>query len=476
MFNKRSLLFLLAAALMVVVGCSDQSDPTNPESFTQQLSAMVRGEISKDQVDFEFAAELGKGFEDPDQGSILVRGRNLAYDSELGALTVDLSVYNDSDSSFPEPVGLTFVQFIPADVTILNSDNDQNGIGALVMFEFDNDDGSWGPGEESQSRSVQFNVASGVSVGFVGRIDVGMTPDGGAIGGMVWNDENEDGVIDPDEVGVGGVTMMLHAGQDTSVAPLSTEVTAEDGSYLFEGQDAGYYTVVRMPQDGLVGTTPPEMAVILVEMDGTVSDFLLANFGVKTGDVPPVDDFVRVGDYVDAQGQYYAEPHRMYAEKFKVKRCDGDDDGDDDDGDDDGDDDDDDDGDDDGDKDGDDDFDKHGCRQNDCWGRLAGPVTDVNNSEGYIEIMGTKVYGHDKDPKDPWDFERGIRVRVEATRDLDTDDAMVMACKKLHWWNGNRDRIKGFVQEVVYGDEGNITGVIVLNTLIEVSKDNCDPK
>jgi hypothetical protein len=446
MFNKKILLFLLAAAIMVV-GCSDQSDPTNPETFSQQLSAMVRGEISKDQVDFEFAAELGKGFDDPDQGSILVRGRHLAYDSELGALTVDLSVYNDSDSSYPEPVGLTFVQFIPADVTILNSDNDQNGVGALVMFEFDDDDNSWGPGEESQSRSVQFDVASGVSVGFVARIDVGMAPGGGAIGGMVWNDENEDGVIDPDEVGVGGVTMTLHAGQDTTVAPLATEVTAEDGSYLFEGQDAGYYTVVRMPQEGLVGTSPPEMAVILVEMDGTVSDFLLANFGVKTGEVPPVDDFVRVGDYVDAQGQYHAEPHRMYAEKFKVKRCDGDD------------------------KHGD-----HGCRQNDCWGRLAGPVTDFDYSEGFIEIMGTKVYCQDKDGKDPWDCERGIRVRVDAIRDLDTDEAEVVACKKPHWWNGKRDRIKGFVQEVVYGDEDNITGVIILNTLVEVSKENCDPK
>ena len=31
------------------------------------------------------------------------------------------------------------------------------------------------------------------------RIDVGMSEYGGAIGGMVWHDENEDGVMDPDE-------------------------------------------------------------------------------------------------------------------------------------------------------------------------------------------------------------------------------------------------------------------------------------
>jgi len=461
MFNKRSLLFLLAAAL-VVVGCSDQSDPTNPENLSQQISAMVRGEISQDLIDFEFAAKVGYGIDDPEPGTLLVRGRNLAYDSELGALTVDLSVYNDSESSYPEPVGMTFVQFMPAGVTILNSDNDQNGAGAMVIFEFDDDDGSWGPGEESQSRNVQFDVASGTSVGFVARIDVGITPPGGAIGGIVWNDENEDGVIDPEEVGVGGVTMALHSGADTTVTPLATEVTAEDGSYRFEGQDAGSYMVVRMAQDGMEGTTPSEMAVILVEMDGTVSDFLLANFGVKTADVPPVDDFVSVGDYVHAKGAYNAEPHRLLAEIFNVSHCDGDkDDDDDDDGDDD---------------DGDDDWDDNGCRENDCWGRLAGPVTDVDLANGNFEIMGTKVYFHDKDRWDPDVIELGIRVRVDATRDLDVDDSNVTACRTPHWWNGNRDRISGFVQEVVRGDDDRITGVIVLNTLIEVTDNAGDPE
>ena len=100
-----------------------------------------------------------------------------------------------------------------------------------------------------------------------------------------------------------------------------TAVTAEDGTYSFAGQDAGYYTVVRMPLEGLVGTTPAEMAVILVEIDGIVSDFLLANFGVIRGE-DPGDDFVKVGDFVTAKGAYFADPDRLVAEIFNVSHCD----------------------------------------------------------------------------------------------------------------------------------------------------------
>jgi len=545
MFCKRNLLFLLATVVLFA-GCSDQNDPTYPETTSQRLSALVRGEISSDLIDFEFVAKVGDGEGDPEPGTLLVRGRNLAYDSELGVLTVDLSVFNDSESSYPEPVGMTFMQFIPAEVTILDSDNDMNGAGALIMFEFEDDDLEWSPGEESQARNVQFVVAAGTSVGFVARVDVGMMSDRGTIGGMVWHDENEDGVIDPDENGVGGITMTLHAGEDSTVTPLSTVETAEDGTYHFDGLDAGYYTVVRGDREGMEGTTPAQMAVILVEVDGTVYDFLAANFGVArggggggngtitgivfndlngdgiknegesglegltvtlSGDASDTritrpsgsydftelaqgsyeltatgpegwvrttaevihvildsdegvfndglfgwmeedggEDFVKVGDYVDAKGEYQAEPHRLVAEKFKVKDCDEDGDGD----------------------------DKHGCRENDCWGRLAGQVTDVSFEERYLEIMGTKVYFFDKDDADFDDFECGVRARVDATRDEDVNDGKVEACRRPHWHNGHDDKVKGFVQEVIRGDDDEITGVIVLNTLIEVNED-CDP-
>ena len=321
----KTTLFLVLAVAFVVVGCSNQDDPAQPGNTGQLTSAILRGEISEDQLAFEFIAKVGDGV-DPDQGALLVRGRNLSYDGELGVLSVDLSVYNDSEMGYDEPVGLTFMQFMPEGVTVLNSDNDQNGAGALVLFEFENDDLTWSPGEESLAREVQFEIASGTSFGFVARIDVGMAPEGGTIGGMVWHDANGDGIMDADERGVGGVAIALHAGDDASVDPLTRVITAEDGTYRFAGQDAGYYTVVRLPLEGAVGTTPPEMAVILVEVDGVVSDFLLANFGIQRAGGPG-DDFVQVGDYVNAKGRYEADPSRLVADIFNVCHCDDDVDG-----------------------------------------------------------------------------------------------------------------------------------------------------
>ena len=56
-------------------------------------------------------------------------------------------------------------------------------------------------------------------------------------------------------------------------------------------------------------------------MDGIVSDFLLANFGVVRGE-DPGEDFVKVGDFVTAKGAYFADPDRLVAEIFNVSHCD----------------------------------------------------------------------------------------------------------------------------------------------------------
>ena len=148
MFAKKSLLLILAS-VFVIAGCSSHDDPTHPENLGQQASAVIRGEISNDLLDFEIVAKVGDGEGDPLPGDLLIRGRNMAYDADLRVVTVDLSVYNDSDAALPERVGLTFMQFMPDDVTILNPDNDMNGAGALVVFEFEDGDGNWSPGEES---------------------------------------------------------------------------------------------------------------------------------------------------------------------------------------------------------------------------------------------------------------------------------------------------------------------------------------
>ncbi len=95
----------------------------------------------------------------------------------------------------------------------------------------------------------------------------------------------------------------------------------------------------------------------------------------------------------------------------------------------------------------------------------------MNLEDSYLEVMGTKVYFSEKDRGHDDDWECGFRVRLDATRDADVAEGEVVACKRPKWHNGHNDEVRGFVQEIVRGDDERITGVIVLNTLIEVPED-----
>ncbi|WP_125777655.1 SdrD B-like domain-containing protein [Antribacter gilvus] len=62
----------------------------------------------------------------------------------------------------------------------------------------------------------------------------------GSIGDRVWQDLDGDGVQDPGEPGLAGVTVVLY---DATGAEVARTATAADGSYLFAGLPMGDYTV-----------------------------------------------------------------------------------------------------------------------------------------------------------------------------------------------------------------------------------------
>lgn len=62
----------------------------------------------------------------------------------------------------------------------------------------------------------------------------------GSIGDVIWHDIDGDGIQDADEPGRGGVTIEL---LDADGAVAATAVSADDGSYLFEGLPLGVYTL-----------------------------------------------------------------------------------------------------------------------------------------------------------------------------------------------------------------------------------------
>jgi len=274
----------MAIALLALIGaCSDniivsdrQGDP-----------AVIRGGINPQDTAFEIVLPVA-GDQNLVSGPFVLRGENIHYDAGIGALLVDLTVENSSPNSYPLPVSLEFVTLFPPDVQVLNPDNNIQGPGAMIEFHFANRDLVWEPGETSMPRNVQFGVDSGVSIGFALRLHVGPTPDRGTISGVVWNDKDEDGVLDIDEPGLENREVLLaYSDSQLDCVPITDcrvvneATTGPDGRYAFNNLDAGFYHLMLVRDRCSTPTTPTEIRVILIETGGVVNDFPYGNFGVK---------------------------------------------------------------------------------------------------------------------------------------------------------------------------------------------------
>src|SRR5699024_4957125 len=79
--------------------------------------------------------------------------------------------------------------------------------------------------------------------------DAGVIKTVGSVGDYVWLDENQDGIQDDWEQGIGGVTVMLEYNESGEVTDESmwtlvgTTQTNEAGYYRFNDLGAGYYRV-----------------------------------------------------------------------------------------------------------------------------------------------------------------------------------------------------------------------------------------
>ncbi|MDH3217190.1 MAG: hypothetical protein OEN01_13050 [Candidatus Krumholzibacteria bacterium] len=445
---RRTISFIPLLMLLMATGFGCSGDSVEPADDQAVRSGVVSGEVGG--ADFELTFGQAGDPARPLAGPFVLRGRNIHHDPDLGALVVDLSVVNRSRTAFPEPVSLRFLSFLPESAIVLNPTNEVLGPGAAMVFEFDNDDGMWTPGEESLPVETHFRAGEGVSVGFTARLDVGESPMGGTIGGIVWNDLDEDGHIDDDEPGIGGAKVFLYSDAPDSMrvampVRMWETMTARDGTYRFDGLAAGHYQLVKPQADRWRPTTEPVIQVLLVETDDGVSDFLLGNFGcvLRRG-----TDEIAVGDYVEANGTYMPDPHRLMAQGIEVRHC----------------------------RmdsmnvavlnDCDDDYADYDCP---CWyriGKLRGPVTAVDFESPVVQVMGTDVEIVDEHAARPWglslsDVRPGDRVSVRVMR---AEDGHLVGFM-LREWGGTHEQVHGRVDALIR-DNGHVVGLEVLDTVI----------
>jgi uncharacterized protein (DUF2141 family) len=100
----------------------------------------------------------------------------------------------------------------------------------------------------------------------------------GTISGVVFEDPNGNGLRDPGEAGIGGVSVSLTSGSTTR-----TTQTVGDGCYSFAGVVPGVYTVTETDPTGLTSTTPNQRVVNLVSGGAATASFGDQAVGVITG-------------------------------------------------------------------------------------------------------------------------------------------------------------------------------------------------
>ena len=95
-----------------------------------------------------------------------------------------------------------------------------------------------------------------------------------SISGTKFEDVNEDGVFDDDEVGLEGFTIYLDVNENGVLDDDEpSAVTGADGSYIFEDLLPGTYNVREVQQDGFMPTTPEVVVVELAPGEAGTADF-----------------------------------------------------------------------------------------------------------------------------------------------------------------------------------------------------------
>jgi hypothetical protein len=118
---------------------------------------------------------------------------------------------------------------------------------------------------------LENDAAASITISGADVMDVNVGFDLPNVSGTVFFDDNQNGVQDPGEEGIPGITVILSDG--------STAVTNADGNYLFEDVFPGSYTVDVDPEGTLDGLNPSTATSQMIEVG--YADVMDVDFGYE---------------------------------------------------------------------------------------------------------------------------------------------------------------------------------------------------
>ncbi len=239
---------------MLLVGCSDDK-PLNPDNLDPDPTT-IDIVIDTERPNFDLRLIEAQSIAGPVNGSFTLHGRNVRYNGGYKLLLVDLTVYNTSSTQIYGPVSITFNKFFPDSVTMWDPPE-----GKLTWeFTFDYPGSRFKYGVSSEVLTVGFSAERGQTIRFLADLGVAPGPPACVVEGVVWNDLNQNGNLDPGEGGMSGIPLTL-----SHIADGYTEATysGTDGSYRFENLAIGQYDLALTPVDHASPTTAVTRTITL---------------------------------------------------------------------------------------------------------------------------------------------------------------------------------------------------------------------
>ena len=292
--KRKSFFLMMAFALLTMVlalvsSCSDKTAEPKPEA--DQSSLTGSGNINPVETASFCLGWVSDSTVAP--GRIEVWASNVAFDSANGFVTFDVQLVNRCRRNIVPPIHFVITKIVPDDIALVGFDGTTQD--ALPFFDFSTKlgaDNVLEPGESSEAVMLTFHTvtARSFAVGF--RIDLGGPSGPALISGVVFRDNDQNGMRDTCatcEPGIEGMTVALVKSLANGEQVTVLAKTDSFGAYAFGGLKEGVYkvSVVAPLERWKVTTTNPLLITLVKNSNGEILNFEDADFGLYSL-LPPV--------------------------------------------------------------------------------------------------------------------------------------------------------------------------------------------